>query len=141
VTRVAFLSRNYLCRTKLDNYTALYKRVKRFMRQMIFLGEHSRRARNVIHAIAIYKAMRSRLIGRERNPEVKIALKFRSAASVPAECTRGMHTRVYFLSDEQSIPANESCLFRAVCALCNNRGKVGRTVSTFRKESCENRVF
>jgi len=84
------------------------------MRQTIFLGEHFRRARNVIHAIAIYKVMRSRLIGRERSPEV--ALKFRSAASVPAECARGMHTRVYFLSDEQSIPANESCLLRAVCA-------------------------
>lgn len=136
----AFLSRDYLCGTKLDNYTLLYANVRHFMRQLTFLGKHSRRAHDVIHAIAIYKAMRvtrSRLIGHERSP--RVALKFRSAASMSAESAHGMHIEVYFLSDEQSIPANESCQFFTIRALHNNGGKVGRTVSTFQKavrESC-----
>lgn len=79
----------------------------------------------------------------KRSPEV--ALKFRIAASIQHPRLQNAHAEsicgIYSLSDEQSIPANELCRLFAIRALRNNRGKVSRTVSTFRKAVRGERVF
>lgn len=130
----ARLPRDYLCRTKLNNYAdgwaAFYASAGGFLGKALATSPH---------AIAIRRATCA--LTRPIVGSPGVALKFRSAASAPAEYARGMHTRVYSLSDEQSIPANEPCRLFTVRALRNNRGKVGRTVSTFRKAVREHVYF
>lgn len=123
-------TRDYLCRTKLDNYC---KRLGVSCVSRGFSGKHpptlrppdSRRS----HTRSPLKNAFPRLIGRERSPEA--ALKFRPAASAPAKLRARdcIHGFIHYLMSSQfprTSPVG-SPLVR------NNGGKVGRTVSTFRK--------